>query len=73
MRLRDAGLDFPVGLTIPSSGRSLANVVCMVDPPNSEWTQATEIVLAVFGRILGGQRLGTRHRPYAVARHDDCG
>jgi hypothetical protein len=68
MLLRDSGLDFPVGFTVPSSGRALVNVVCMVDPPDSDWTQATEIVVAVLGKILGGQKLRTGLSRCAVAR-----
>jgi hypothetical protein len=42
--LRDARLDFPVGLTIPSSGYALITMATPVDPSDDDLSQATAIV-----------------------------
>jgi hypothetical protein len=65
--LREAGLDFPVYLTVPGSGNSLVTLACALDPSDKEWTQATEIVCGIMGQRLGDIRLCGRSIPCAVA------
>jgi hypothetical protein len=63
--LREAGLDFPVYLTVPG-GTSLAVVACPLDPSDDQWTQAMEIVCHIIGQRLGDIRLRGRSIPCAV-------
>ena len=65
--LRDAHLDFPVYLTVPHSGESLATLACPVDPSDEEWSKATAIVCLVVSERLGDVRLCGRPLPCAVA------
>ena len=55
--IRNARLDFPVYLTVPNSGDSLATIACPLDPSDEDWSQASEIVCKVIGKRLGGMRL----------------
>jgi hypothetical protein len=36
--LRESGLNFPVGVTIPSSGYTLITMVTPVDPSEDDWS-----------------------------------
>ena len=65
--LRDANLDFPVYLTVPSSGGSLATMACPLDPSDSEWSQASAIVCRIIGKRIGDDRLRARPLVCAVA------
>jgi len=55
--LRAARLEFPVYLAVPSTGAALLTIACPVDPTDSEWSRATEIVCRVIGERLKGIRL----------------
>lgn len=65
MLLRDAGLAFSVGLTVPEAGRSVLGALCETDPAVSGWARAIEIVTDVVSKKLGEERL--RHRQCACA------
>ena len=65
--LRDAHLDFPVYLTVPHSGESLASLACPVDPSDEQWSKATAIVCRIVSERLGGVRLRGRPLRCAVA------
>ena len=65
--LRDADLDFPVYLTVPTSGDSLATMACPLDPSDSNWSHASAIVCRIIGRRLGDARLRGRSLHCAVA------
>src|ERR1700730_14410406 len=64
--MRDAHLDFPVGLTTPSSG-ALVMIVTTLDPSDVDWSSATAIVRQIVSRKLGGLRLRGRHLPCVMA------
>jgi hypothetical protein len=64
---REAGLDFPVLLTVPGSGNSLVTLACALDPSEEEWSQAMVIVCDIIGQRLGDIRLCGRSIPCAVA------
>jgi hypothetical protein len=64
--MRDAHLDFPVGLTTPSSG-ALVMIVTTLDPSDVDWSGATAIVRQIVSRKLGGLRLRSRHLPCVMA------
>ena len=65
--LRDARLDFPVYLTVPNSGESLATMACPLDPSDSDWSHASAIVCRIIGQRLGDIRLRGRALHCAVA------
>ena len=65
--LRDARLDFPVFLTVPNSGNSLATMACPLDPSDSDWSHASAIVCRIIGQRLGDVRLRGRPLHCAVA------
>ena len=65
--LRDAHLDFPVFLTVPNSGDSLATMACPLDPSDGDWSHASAIVCRIIGQRLGDARLRGRPLHCAVA------
>ena len=65
--LRDAHLDFPVYITVPNSGDSLATMACPLDPSDSDWSHASAIVCRIIGQRLGDARLSGRPLHCAVA------
>src|ERR1700730_2297315 len=65
--LRDAHLDFPVSITVPNSGQSVAGMACPLDLTDTQWSQATAIVCRIIGQRLGDVRLRGRALHCAVA------
>ncbi len=65
--LRDAHLDFPVFLTVPTSGDSFATMACPLDPSDTDWSHASAIVCRIIGQRLGDARLRGRAMHCAVA------
>ena len=65
--LRDAHLDFPVFLTVPNSGDSLATMACPLDPSDGDWSHASAIVCRIIEHRLGDARLHGRPMICAVA------
>jgi hypothetical protein len=65
--LREASLTFPVYLTVPNSGNSLATMACPLDPSDSEWSQALAIVCRMIEERLGDVRLRARELVCATA------
>jgi hypothetical protein len=55
--LRDAQLDFPVFLTVPNSGDSLATMASPLDPSDGDWSHASAIVCRIIGGRLCGRSL----------------
>src|ERR1700693_3449905 len=66
--LRDARLDFPVFLTIPNSGESLATMASPLDPTAEDWSRASAIVCHIIGQRLGDVQLHGRPLHCAVAK-----
>jgi hypothetical protein len=67
MALRDAGLHFPVFMTVRDNGDSLATIATPLDPSDDDWEQASAIVCQIIGKRIGGGRLRSRELPCAVA------
>jgi hypothetical protein len=65
--LRDAHLDFPVFLTVPNSGDSLATMACPLDPSDEDWSHASAIVCRIMGQRLGDAALHGKPMHCAVA------
>ena len=65
--LRKAHLDFPVYLTVPNSGNSIATIATPLDPSDGDWSHASAIVCRIIGQRLGDVRLRGRALHCAVA------
>ena len=65
--LREAHLDFPVFLTVPNSGDSLATMACPLDPSDGDWAHASAIVCRIIGQRLGDAPLRGKPMHCAVA------
>jgi hypothetical protein len=65
--LRDAHLDFPVYITVPNSGQSIATIATPLDPSDSDWSHASAIVCRIIGQRLDDIRLRGRPLYCAVA------
>ena len=68
MALRDAGLRFPVYLTLPNSGDALATFATPLDPSDKDWLQASTIVSRIVSKTLGDLPLRSRPQKCAMAR-----
>jgi hypothetical protein len=65
--LRDAGLNYPIYMTVPTSGDSVATIATPVDPSDDDWEYTTAIACRVIGARLGEKKLITRHLRCAMA------
>ena len=65
--LKDAGLHFPVHISVRTSGDSLATIATPLDPPDNDWKHAMAIVCEVIARWVGAEKLHSRELIYAVA------
>ena len=65
--LHDSRIDFPIYLTVPNSGNSIATMVCPLDPSDSEWSLAASTVCRIIGQRLGDVRLCGRPLICAMA------
>lgn len=65
--LRDASLDFPLFFVIPNSGNAILAIATSLDPPDTDWAQASSIVCRFVGEKLGGIKLGSHRLQCAVA------
>ena len=54
---RDAHLDFPVFLTVPNTGHSIATFATRLDPSDGDWSRASAIVRRIIGQRLCGRAL----------------
>ena len=57
MEMRDAALDFPVYMTVPNGGHSLATIATPLDPSDEDWETVTAIVCRILQKRIGGGRL----------------
>jgi hypothetical protein len=60
MALRDAGLTFPIFITVPYSGDALATLATPLDPPEPDWSHALDIACRVIQEKLSSGNLRTR-------------
>jgi hypothetical protein len=67
MVLRDAGLNFPVFMTVRDNGDSLATIATSLDPSDDDWERASAIVCQIMEKKIGGGRLRSRELLCAVA------
>src|SRR5271169_5735340 len=67
MDLRDAGLMFPLYITVPTSGNALAMIATPFDPSDQDREQARMIVNGIIEQRLGCGKLRARELTCAVA------
>ena len=67
MMLRDVGLTFPVFLTVPTSGNSLATIATPIDPSDEDWTRASAIICQIIEDRCGTGKLRRRELRCAMA------
>ena len=67
MKMRDAGLTFPLYITVRNSGDALVTIATPLDPPDEQWQRAREIVCRTLEERVGCGRLGGRELACAIA------
>lgn len=65
--LREAGLSYPVYMSVPNSGDALGMIITSVDPPNDDWEKVVKIFSNIIEERLGCGGLSTRELPCAAA------
>jgi len=65
--LREAGLSYPVYMTVPNSGDALAMIITSIDPPTDDWEKVVAIFSKIIGDRLGAGGLRSRDLPCAAA------
>ena len=59
-RLREAGLNCPVFLTVPNSGDAIVMMATPLDPSDADWSHVGDIVRTTVSERLNGLRLRNR-------------
>ena len=67
MTMRDAGLTFPVYITIRNTGDSLAMIATPLDPSDEDWHHAWSIVCRVIEKKIGCGPLRSKELACAIA------
>jgi hypothetical protein len=67
MALRDAGLHFPIFITLPTSGNAIATFATPLDPSTDDWREASDIACEIISRRIGCGSLCGRTMTCAVA------
>ena len=65
--MRDVGLTFPIYMTVRNSGDALVTIATTLDPSNSDWQQASEIVCRIIQEKVGCERSRGQELPCAIA------
>jgi hypothetical protein len=67
MTMRDVGLTFPLYITVRNSGDALVTMMTPLDPSDTDWQRAREIVCRTLEERVGCGRLGGRELACAIA------
>ena len=67
MAMRDAGLTFPLYITVRNSGDALVTIATPLDPSDPDWQQASAIVCRTLEERIGCNRLRGRELACAIA------
>ena len=67
MAMRDVGLTFPLYITVRNSGDALVTIATPLDPSDTEWQQASEIVCRTLEERVGCGRLRGQELACAIA------
>ena len=66
-RLREAGLNAPIFLTVPLSGDAIVTMATPLDPSDEDWSRVTKIVCSTVSDRLDGIELRGREMICAMA------
>jgi hypothetical protein len=66
-RLREAGLNAPIFLTVPLTGDGIVTMATPLDPSDEDWSQVTKIVCSSVSDRLDGVKLRGREMVCAMA------
>jgi hypothetical protein len=66
-RMRAAGLNSAIFLTVPNSGDAVASIATPLDPPDDLWSRIVEIVCEVVSERLDGLKLRSQDMICAMA------
>jgi hypothetical protein len=66
-KLREAGLKFPIFLTVPNSGYAIATIATPANPDEDTFLRAAAIVRQIVSSRLNGKQLCSRELPCAMA------
>jgi hypothetical protein len=67
IKLREAGLNVPVFLTVPNSGSAIVTMATPADPADALWMKVTGIVVETVSSRLNGSRLQSKEVTCAMA------
>ena len=67
LAMRDVGLTFPLYITVRNTGDSLVTIMTPIDPSDTHWQQASEIVCRTLEERVGCDRLRGRELNCAIA------
>jgi hypothetical protein len=67
MKMRDVGLTFPLYITVRNSGDALVTIATPLDPSDTDWQCAREIVCRTLEERVGCDRLRGRELACAIA------
>ena len=67
MAMRDVGLTFPLYITVRNSGDALVTIATPLDPPDTDWQQASSIVCRTLEERVGCGHLRGRELACAIA------
>jgi hypothetical protein len=68
MALRDAGLNFPVFISVRQDGDALATIATAIDPSDDDWKRASTIACQIISKAVGYEKLRGRSLACAMAR-----
>jgi hypothetical protein len=67
MAMRDEGLEFPIYITVPTKGDSVATIATPLDPSEGDWLHASAIVYRIIEKKIGCGPLHGRELTCAIA------
>jgi hypothetical protein len=65
--LTEAGLHYPIYVSVPSSGTSLLTIVTPLDPTDCEWDRISQIACDIVAKQTGAERMASRPIACAMA------
>ena len=71
--LKDANLNYPVFLCVPSSGRAVATVATPLDPADDDWDRINAITRQIITKRLGLRGLSSIELTCAAANYTMAG
>jgi hypothetical protein len=63
----EAGLDYPIYVSVPSSGNSLLTIITPLDPTDGEWDRISQIACDIVAKKTGAERMASRPIACAMA------